>query len=202
MDTVAPHAALRPLDVAAVTDLVRRAAPRLGTVRLVLVDGPAGSGKTTAAARLADAFGGAPVVHMDDLYEGWSGLGGDVWDRLRRQVLEPLAAGLPGRYQRYDWDARRFAEWHDVPVPEILVVEGVGSAARPVDPWATLRIWVEVWPERALARGIARDGEPMRDEWLRWSTREREHFLADGTAGRADVLVDGSAPPMTSRRGG
>ncbi len=201
MDTVAPHAALRALDVAAVADLVRRSAPRLGTVRLVLVDGPAGSGKTTAAARLADALG-APVVHMDDLYAGWSGLGGDVWDRLRRQVLEPLAAGRPGRYQRYDWDDGRFAEWHDVPLPETLVVEGVGSAARAVDPWATLRVWVEVGPELALERGIARDGEPMRDEWLRWSALERVHFLTDGTAGRADVLVDGSAPPVGELSGG
>ncbi|PLW74452.1 hypothetical protein C0036_01815, partial [Streptomyces sp. DJ] len=65
-------------------------APSCGPVRLVAVDGHAGSGKSTFAARLADALGpGTPVVRLDDLAThrepfGWAG-------RLRARVLEPLA---------------------------------------------------------------------------------------------------------------
>ena len=195
MDTVAPRTSLRPLDLPAVVARVRRSPARLGTVRLVVVDGPAGSGKTTVAGLLSAALGAA-VVHMDDLYEGWSGLGPDVWNRLRVQVLDPVGAGRPGRYQRYDWHAGDFAEWVDLPVADILVVEGVGSAARAVEARTSLRVWVEVDPGLALARGVARDGEAMRDEWLRWGLREREHFAADDTVSRADVLVDGSAPVL------
>src|SRR5690606_19374214 len=84
----------------------------------------------------------APVVHMDDLYEGWSGLG-RVWDRVEAQLLTPLAAGRPARYQRYDWVAERFAEWCDVPVPGALVLEGCGSAPAAVDGRASLVVWVE-----------------------------------------------------------
>ncbi|MEK8229278.1 hypothetical protein NKG05_30305 [Oerskovia sp. M15] len=51
---------------------------------------------------------------MDDLYEGWAGLTAGV-GRLAEQVLEPLAGGRAGRYQRYDWTLGAFAEWHDVP---------------------------------------------------------------------------------------
>ncbi|MGH3988365.1 MAG: uridine kinase family protein, partial [Pseudonocardiaceae bacterium] len=91
---------------------VLAAPPALGAVRLVVVDGPAGSGKSTLAGRVAAALGGAQVVHMDDLYEGWSGLDQAVWRRLLAWVLEPLAAGRTGRYRRYDWPAGRFAEWH------------------------------------------------------------------------------------------
>jgi energy-coupling factor transporter ATP-binding protein EcfA2 len=180
----------------ALAEAVRRAPARLGLVRLVTVDGPAGSGKTTLAASLARELGDAPVVHLDDLYEGWSGLAEPLWARLSEWVLEPVRAGGAGRFRRYDWHAGRFAEWRDVPRHEALVVEGVGAGARPVDGWASLRVWVEApWPLR-LRRGIARDGEPMRDEWVRWAEREAAHFAADGTRDRADVLVDGSAPPV------
>lgn len=172
---------------------VRRSAPRLGTVRLVLVDGPAGSGKTTLAAGLAEALGGAQVVHMDDLYEGWSGLGPALWPRLLAQVVTPLAAGRPGRYQRYDWVDGRFAEWHDVPVAPALVIEGVGSAAAPVSSYAVLRVWVEAPPDERLRRGLERDGEAMREQWLAWQDREAAHFARDRTRSRADVVVDGTA---------
>lgn len=178
-----------PLD--AVADRVRTAEPRLGAVRLVVVDGPAGSGKTTYAARLAGRLAGAPVVHMDDLYEGWSGLDDSVWARLESQLLAPLRAGRAARYQRYDWERGRFGEWVDLAAPDVLVVEGVGAAARQVDPWAVLRVWVEAPRDVRLERGVARDGEALRDEWLRWAGLEDRHFAGDATRARADVTVDG-----------
>ena len=56
----------QPADVAALAARVARSAPRLGTVRLVCVDGPAGSGKSTLAGALAARLGGAcVVVHLD-----------------------------------------------------------------------------------------------------------------------------------------
>jgi cytidylate kinase len=73
-----------------------------------------------------------------------------------------------------------------------LVVEGVGAAARPVDPWAVVRVWVDVPADLRMARGVARDGEAMREEWERWAVREQQHFASDGTRDRADVRVDGS----------
>ncbi|WP_182113681.1 MULTISPECIES: uridine kinase [unclassified Actinotalea] len=178
-----------------VDDLAARvlaAAPGLGPVRLVCVDGPAGSGKTTLAGDLAEALG-APVVHLDDLYEGWSGLD-RVWDRVEAQLLAPLAAGRPARYQRYDWEAGRFAEWRDVPVARALVLEGCGAAPAAVGARASLVIWVEAPADVRLARGLARDGEAMRDEWLRWMGREAVHFAREGTRERADVVVDGTRP--------
>lgn len=186
---------LQPLDTASITARVLACPARLGGTRLVVVDGPAGSGKSTVAARLAAALDGAQVVHMDDLYEGWTGLGDDVWRRLRDQVLAPLQAGRPGRYRRYDWDAGRFAEGHDVPVAPVLVVEGVGAAARPVEPLPSLRVWVEAPEALRLQRGLERDGEALRAEWLAWAAREQAHFTADGTQARAEILVDGSVPP-------
>lgn len=178
---------------------VRAAAPRLPgpgapapwrRTRLVCVDGPAGSGKTTLATQLAVRFS-CQVVHLDDLYEGWEAGPDGGARRLGEWVLAPLAAGRPGRYRRYDWVCGEYAEPHDVEPGPVLVVEGCGAAARQVDDWAALRVWVEADDAVRLARGLARDGSDARDHWLRWMADERDHYASERTRERADVRLDG-----------
>jgi uridine kinase len=130
---------------------------------------------------------------MDDLFGGWAGaLVPDVWHRLESEVLAPLREGRATRYRMYDWSAGQFGGWADVPRHAVLVLEGVGSAARPVDPWAVLRVWVEAPADLRLERGLARDGLAMRDHWLRFVETETAHFTRDGTRDRADLFVDGT----------
>jgi hypothetical protein len=168
---------------------------RLGPVRVVAVDGPAGSGKTTFAGRLAEALSaagaGVSVLHTDDLLDGW----GDVvafWPRLERWVLGPLRRGEPAWYRRYDWVAGRFgADWQPVGVPDVLVVEGVSSARAAMRAELTRSVFVRARRASRLTRGIARDGESLRAEWLRWMADEDAHLAADGTERHADLLVDG-----------
>jgi uridine kinase len=170
---------------------IRAAAPSLGTTRLVCVDGPAGSGKTTVAGRLADALGpDAAVVHLEDLYAGWSLTGAIA--RLCAGVLRPIAEGRSGSYERYDWHAGRFCgDAVVVPTTPVLIVEGCGSGPRALDRWTTLRIWVEAPVELRTARGLARDGAHLADEWRRWQRLEAAEFAAQDTRARADVLLDG-----------
>lgn len=169
------------------------APPRLGGTRLVCIDGPAGSGKTTFAGRLAAALGGGtPVVHMDDLYAGWTLTGAVA--RLTAGVLRPLADGRPGAHHRYDWAAGRFSpDVTPVPVAPVLLVEGCGSAPRRLDRWTSLRIWVEAPDAVRWARGLARDGDHLADEWRRWLATEAAEFAREDTRGRAHLHVDGTA---------
>lgn len=53
-------------------------------------------------------------------------------------------------------------------------------------------MWVDAPPALCLERGVARDGEALRPEWLRWREQELEVFRREGTRNRADVVVDGT----------
>lgn len=179
----------------AVLDLAARRGPRCGEVTVVLVDGPAGSGKTTLAAALEAAAGergtGCTVVHMDDLYAGWRGLreGGAALTAL----LRDLAAGAPAGYRRYDWVADRYAETVPVPPVALLVVEGVGSARTEHLDCVSVLVWVEEPDaEERVRRGLARDGAAAEPHWRRWMVEEAELFAEVGTRARADVAVDGA----------
>jgi uridine kinase len=188
---VDPHTPLTSF--AALAEQIRAAPAKLGRTRLVAIDGPAGAGKTTFAARLACALGpAASVVHMDDLYDGWTLDGAAA--RLVSGVLLPLADDRAGAFHRYDWVAERFDQNPTpVPVPDVLVVEGCGSCPRDVDPWTTLRIWVEAPADLRLQRGLARDGAVLEPQWRTWQRTEAAEFTREDTRARADLRVDGAA---------
>jgi uridine kinase len=167
--------------------LASAAPPTLGQGRLVCIDGPAGSGKTTLAATL-----GGLVVHMDDLYPGWDGL--PLVDAQLGTLLGPLAEGRPGSYRRYDWLRGEFAETVVLePVP-LLVLEGVGSGARAYAEHCTLLVWVEAPHDLRMARGVARDGEAFAAQWEQWARDEALVFERERTRERADVVLDGTRP--------
>lgn len=159
---------------------------------VIAVDGPAGSGKTTVGAAIAQLLGeegtAVAMVHMDDLYPGWDGLAEAV-PHLLAWVLEPLSAGGTARVHRYDWDAGAYAEWVHVPRTPVLVVEGVACGARPCASHLALLVWVEAPLDLRCERGIARDGETFRPHWERWAAQEVVHFAEHDTRARADVVL-------------
>jgi uridine kinase len=183
------------LTIDSLLDHVQASPARLGRIRLISVDGPAGSGKSTLADRFAARAEARDlhtlVVRMDDLYDGWDGaIRG--FGLLRDHVLKRLADGREGRYRRYDWHLGAYAELHVVPVTlDLLIVEGVTSADRDADPWQSLRVWIETSNDVRLGRGIERDGEALRDQWLEWMRWERDHFAIENTRSRSHVIVDG-----------
>lgn len=179
---------------AVVVAWVLAAEPTLGKGRLVCVDGPAGAGKTTVADELVAALDEAGVtvqlVHMDDVYDGWSGLETGI-ATFAESVVTPLRVGQPGHYRRYDWGRSTYAEEHEVAPCDVLVVEGVGAGATAYDEAITCLLWVETPRDLCLARGLARDGEAMRDHWLAWRVEEERMFDQERTEMRADLVVDG-----------
>jgi hypothetical protein len=175
-----------------VTELESRA-PTLASARLLAIDGPAGSGKTTVARAvvesLVDKGVQAVLLSLDDLYDGWDGLEPGLFSRIIDQVITPLAQSRPARWQAFDWAAGAFGRWHVLAPPQVLVLEGCGSGARALAPYITLLVWLETAPEAAQARIVERDGPEVLDHLLGWRRAEQTHYEANRTRERADVVV-------------
>ncbi|MFD9028947.1 uridine kinase [Streptomyces parvulus] len=166
---------------------LRRLPPSCGPVRLIGVDGHAGSGKSTFAGRLATELGGAPVLRLDDIAShdelfGWTG-------RLLDQVIEPLRRGETARYSPYDWHSRRFGPPRPLPAAPVVLVEGVGAGRRAVRPHLALLFWMDLPAEEAWARGRARDGAEQRGFWDGWIPAEHRHLADDPSRPFAHLLV-------------
>ncbi|MGP4000626.1 uridine kinase family protein [Streptomyces sp. 8N706] len=180
-----PPAAPASLDALAVR--LRALSPSCGPVRLVAVDGHAGSGKSTFAARLSAGLGGAPMVHLDDLAThdelfAWTG-------RVREQILTPLEHGTAARYGTYDWVRRRFTHEEELPPAPVVLIEGVGAGRRALRPYLACLLWMEVPEYTAWERGRLRDGPGLSGFWTGWIRAEQRHFTADPSRPYADVLV-------------
>ncbi len=162
--------------------------PALRT-RIIAIDGLGGAGKTTLAGLVSGALSDCAVIHTDDFASWENNL--DWWPRLREQVLEPLLANEAARYQRYDWLRRELAEWIEVKPADYVILEGVASSRDQFQDALTVSIWVETPRDERLRRGLARDGEAMRDYWFQWMRDEDRYFEAERPDLRADTIVDG-----------
>jgi uridine kinase len=185
-----------PSDAAdVVLELASSRPPTLGAGRLVCVDGPAGSGKTTLGRVLAERTG-AQLIHGDDLMEGWRGL--DAVGRELTRLAIDLRAGRASSYRHFNWFLDRYDRTVPVAPSDWLVVEGVGSGASVIADAITVLVWVEVDDELRFERGRVRDGEEMQPQWRQFAIDERALFARERTRERADVLVDGTGnrPPV------
>lgn len=174
-------------DLSLLARRLRTLAPSCGPVRLIAVDGHAGSGKSTFAARLAAALGDAPVLHLDDVATHDSFF---TWmDRLREQVLAPLERGECARYAPYDWTARGFGAPRDLEPAPVVLIEGVGAGRRALRPHLARLLWMDLPAARSWERGRRRDGPALSEFWDGWTAAEAEHFSADPSRSHADTLV-------------
>ncbi len=148
-----------PTSLPALAAALRGLPPSCGPVRLIAVDGHAGSGKSTFARRLAEALGGAPVLRLDDIASHDQLF--DWTERLRRQVLDPLSRGETARYAAYDWHERCFgpAE-HPLPPAPVVLVEGVGAGRRALRGHLAAVLWMDVPRERVAAGAAQGRGGP------------------------------------------
>lgn len=171
-----------------------RLAGRTGT-RWVGIDGLGAAGKTTLAATVARALPGSVVVPVDDFAR--AGLRG--WNRelFAREVLEPMRAGRPGRYQRWDLVAEAGREWVEVPSGAVVVVEGVSATdVRVPVPWdATL--WLDVPAAERERRIRLRDTDRgLLERWRTdWWPNEQAYAAEQRPWERVDAVVDGSSCP-------
>jgi hypothetical protein len=187
--TTAGEGADRLLTYDALATEILACPPRLGTVRLVAIDGPGGAGKSVLARRLSAALGGAPILETDDFASPDTPL--EWWPRLEAEALAPLAAGRKARFERSRWLDGAPVEVREVEPRPVVLLEGVSSGREAVRERLSYLIWVDAPAERRLTRGVERDGESRRADWERWMADEDAFFATDDVRSRADLIVDG-----------
>ncbi|MFJ2440168.1 MULTISPECIES: uridine kinase [unclassified Streptomyces] len=168
-------------------ETLRALPPSCGPVRLIAVDGHAGSGKSTFAARLAAALGGTPVLRLDDLATheelfAWT-------ERLTECVIGPFSRGATAWYPAYDWTARRFGAPRALPASAVVVIEGVGAGRAALRPYLARLLWMDRGAEESWDRGRRRDGPAQSVFWDGWTVAETRHFALDPSRPFADTLV-------------
>ncbi|GAA0997682.1 nucleoside/nucleotide kinase family protein [Subtercola frigoramans] len=166
---------------------------------VILIDGRSGSGKTDFSNALAEALterwhSPVTLVHLDDIYPGWSGLE-SASRHVHDSLLSPCAnstsdhPAAPG-WRRHDWATGHAAEWVTVDPSLPLLVEGTGSLSRQNAALATLTVWVELDDATRRDRALARDGETYEPYWEMWAEQENDFIAREGPRSLADVVID------------
>ncbi len=165
----------------------------LAATRMLALDGPAGSGKTSLAHAVATVLSqrgnSVHILSLDDMYEGWTGLNPALETRVVQQVLQPLRRGKTAHWQAYDWQSGALRDWRDLTAKDVLVLEGCGAGARRYAPYTTLLVWVEAAAAVRVERAVARDGPQVLEHWADWAAAETRSFGTNDTRSRAELVV-------------
>ena len=72
-------------------DKVNQSSKKCGQTKIIVIDGPAGSGKTTLAKSLSRLLENCPIIHMDEIYDGWeNALSPTTFSDLANWIIKPL----------------------------------------------------------------------------------------------------------------
>ena len=144
---------------------------------LIVIDGFAGSGKTSLAGRMADSIGNCLVVHLDDLYAGWDGLFDATLTTRVADIIRQWRTNSPGiSYEVFDWSIGEFKAaqtFHNMPH---LIIEGVGASVLTQAVGPDIVVWCDSDPVNALRRVIARDGAAVATHMKAWQDDEQRFF--------------------------
>ena len=165
---------------------------------IVAIDGPAASGKTTLAAKLAAQFG-AQVLHMDDYFlqphqrtpERYSEPGGNVdRERFLEEALLPLSRGESYVYRRFDCGSMTLLEGKTVEPSGVVIVEGSYSLHPLLAPHYDLRVLLSISPDVQSARILARNGQEKHKQFMeRWIPLENRYFEHTRIEERCDMRL-------------
>lgn len=171
-----------------------------GRTKVVAIDGPAGSGKTTLSLALESSLlqshqpTTVETIHMDSLYNGWDDALTQTLERtLLNQIFTPLSLSKKIEYRAFDWFLNAPGPTITFDPPNILILEGVGAAQAVTRKYAALLIWIDVEPERGLARVLHRDGREIENQMRIWQSQEANFFAKDQTRERVHLRIDGNA---------
>ena len=158
---------------------------------IILIDGRAGSGKSTFAESLQqqlfrDGESAPRVVHMDNIFEGWDGLALGS-DYLVRFILQPLARRETASWQDWSWVKNQRSSWREFSGGTPLIVEGCGSLTERSKEHADICIWLEASEEVRRERWIQRERHLEKFDF--WAAQELDFYAREKSQSLADLAI-------------
>ena len=151
---------------------------------LLAIDGPAGAGKTTLAAKLEIEYSlhsTVRTIHMDELYNGWDdALGQSLTDTLQA-ITSAYLSGNECTIKIFNWHLMKFDREEVITPTDCLILEGVGAAQEIVRKAGATTYWLDIDAETGLQRVLARDGAHIEKEMRQWQIQQSIHFAKDQT---------------------
>ncbi|MCX6442847.1 MAG: hypothetical protein NTW43_01535 [Actinobacteria bacterium] len=151
---------------------------------LLVIDGPAGAGKTTFAAKLEAELSlnaTVHVIHMDDLYNGWDNALSNALSEILDRISTAHLAGREFVIKKFDWHTMAFDSEEKVTPTDYLIIEGVGAAQQIVRETGATTYWLDIEPEIGLQRVLDRDGVHIEAQMRQWQVDQDKHFARDET---------------------
>jgi uridine kinase len=158
---------------------------------IVLIDGRAGSGKSTFAENLQqqlfrDGESVPRVIHMDNIFEGWDGLALGS-DYMVRFILQPLARQETASWQDWSWVKNQRSSWREFSGGTPLIVEGCGSLTERSKEHADIAIWLEASEETRRERWIQRERHLEKFDF--WAAQELDFYAREKSQSLADLVI-------------
>ena len=173
-------------------DKVNDSGKKCGQTKIVVIDGPAGSGKTTLAKSLSRLFENCPIIHMDEIYEGWeNALLQKTSNDLTDWIINPLLESKTIEFIKYDWNLEKRIEKVVINLPNVLIIEGVGSSSFDISKHACLKLWIEVDKDTGINRVLTRDGQQIQEQMKKWQSQESKFFIENNSKENSDIWIDG-----------
>lgn len=156
--------------------------------QIILIDGPAGAGKTTLSLKLQSELN-CQVIHLDYVYDGWDGAFGERLPQTLTALISAFKSGADFELPVFNWDSMSFDSTQVISAGEVLIIEGVGAGQSSVRALGSQLYWVEVEDEIGMQRVLDRDGIQIEKQMRRWKEREAEHFRQERTREFADFII-------------
>jgi uridine kinase len=173
-------------------DKINESSKKCGQTKIIVIDGPAGSGKTTLAKSLSGLLENCPIIHMDEIYDGWeNALSPKTSQDLVEWIINPLLESRSIEFVKYDWYLEKRIEKVVINLLKVLIIEGVGSSSFEISKHASLKLWIEVNKETGINRVLTRDGQQIQEQMKKWQSQESKFFIENNSKENSDIWIDG-----------